>query len=397
MRILARSYATQQLVSIETGGGLIRSLDAEPESAAATDLPWIAPGLVDVQVNGFRGIAFNSPSLTTDEVITLTASLAAQGLTAYCPTLTTDSFENLARAMRIIAQVADGAEEVRGRVAGIHLEGPYICPEDGPRGAHPLCFVRPPDWEEFQRWQEAAGGRIRILTLSPEYEGAADFIARVAASGVVVAIGHTRADGQQIRRAVDAGARLSTHLGNAAHGQIRRHPNYIWDQLAEDRLSASLIADGRHLPPAVVKVFVRAKSPERCILISDLTSLAGLPPGRYDAPSLGQVDVLEDGRLAIAGQRQLLAGAALPMAAGIANVLRYTGCGLRAAVDMAASGPAALLGLPPARLEIGAPADLMLFRLPGALGDQPLGDLEVVATVKSGELIWGRLPQQSAA
>src|SRR5690606_36313484 len=155
--------------------------------------------------------------------------------------------------------------------------------------------------------QDAAEEAIRLLALSPEHEGSDAFIANAVQSGVLIAIGHTQATSDQIRSAVDAGARMSTHLGNGAHPMLRRHPNYLWDQLAEDRLTASLIVDGHHLPPAVVKTFVRAKGAERCVLVSDVTGMAGMPPGRYDQTSIGPVEVLEDGRLVVAGQRQYLA------------------------------------------------------------------------------------------
>ncbi len=211
------------------------------------------------------------------------------------------------------------------------LEGPYMSTEDGPRGAHPLAHCRRPNWDEFSRLQEAAGGRIVILTMSAEFEEAPDFIARATASGVVVSIGHTAASGAQIRAAVDAGAKLSTHLGNGAHRTLRRHPNYLWDQLAEDRLMASIIADGHHLPPEVVKTIVRAKSPLRTILVSDESGLAGLPPGRYQCSGC-ELEILSDGRLVIAGQDQLLAGASRPIGDGVVNVMRFAGVDLATAV-----------------------------------------------------------------
>ncbi len=129
------------------------------------------------------------------------------------------------------------------------------------RGAHPQSQCRRPDWDEFQRLQEAAGGRIRLVTLAPELPGACDFIARLTASSGIAAIGHTAAHGDQIRAAADAGAGLSTHLGNGSHRMLRRHPNYLWDQMAEDRLVATVIADGHHLPPEVLKTIVRASRP----------------------------------------------------------------------------------------------------------------------------------------
>lgn len=377
-------------------GATIAAIDALPDSGdAECRLPWLAPGLIDLQVNGFGGVAFNSPMLSPEQVAQVGLSMDAHGVTGYCPTVTTDGWQTLAHSMATIGLAIRTIPAVAERVLGIHLEGPYICPDDGPRGAHPRPHVRAPDWDEFQRLQELAEGHIRIVTLSPEYEAAPAFIRRAVAQGVLVAIGHTNANSEQIRAAVDAGARLSTHLGNGAHGQIRRHPNYIWDQLAEDRLVASLIVDGHHLPPSVVKSFLRAKTPQRCILVSDITSMAGLPPGRYEDTSLGAVEVLNDGRLVIAGQQQLLAGAALPITAGLDNVLRFTEHGLRVAVEMASLGPAALIGHPSGRLETGSRADLTLFRLPISADGSQVGSVEIVATVRGGRLVWGELLGES--
>src|SRR5205807_1149747 len=162
-----------------------------------------------------------------------------------------------------------------------HLEGPYISAEDGPRGAHPLAQVRPPDLGEFQRIQEAADGNIRLVTLAPELPGALAFIDKLTAAGVVVAIGHTAASPATIRDAVSAGARLSTHLGNGSHAMLPRHDNYLWEQLAADELWASIICDGHHLPAAVMRCILRVKTPARTILTCDAGSLAGLPSGRY--------------------------------------------------------------------------------------------------------------------
>ena len=178
---------------------------------------------------------------------------------------------------------------------------------------------------------------------------------------------------------------MSTHLGNGAHGQIRRHPNYIWDQLAEDRLIASLIVDGHHLPPSVVKSFIRCKTVERCVLVSDITGMAGMPPGMHENASLGKVEVLEDGRLVVPGQRQLLAGASLPIGVGIANVMRFADLDLATAINMATTGPANILSLTPVELAAGSAADLVLFDLPE---DEPL---QVLATISGGELVHGSL------
>jgi N-acetylglucosamine-6-phosphate deacetylase len=308
--------------------------------------------------------------------------------------VTTQSFDVLTHALRTVDAACSESEEVSDRVLGIHLEGPYISAEDGPRGAHPQEHCKPPDWHEFGRLQDAASGRIRIITLSPEYNGSAEFITRAAKAGVVVAIGHTAATPDQIRAAVDAGARLSTHLGNGAHGTLPRHPNYIWSQLADDRLAASLIVDGHHLPPEVVQSFVRAKTPERCILVSDLSGLAGLPPGRYET-SLCELDILDNGRLVLAGQRQYLAGASRPLCDGVANVMRFAGVGLRTAIDMASRRPRALLGEPVNGLSPGSPADLVLFELFGTELGETLGSIRVVTTVANGHVVY-QSPTKSA-
>jgi N-acetylglucosamine-6-phosphate deacetylase len=307
-------------------------------------------------------------------------------VTQHCPTLTTQGFEVFEHATRTIRRAMEELPAVARRVPGIHLEGPYISSEDGPRGAHPREHCRPPDWDEFQRLQEAAGGKIAIITLSPEYDNAPDFIVRAAASGVLVAIGHTAASPDQIAAAVDAGARMSTHLGNGAHGQLRRHPNYIWSQLADDRLTASLIADGHHLPPEVVKVFLRAKTPSRAVLVSDITGMAGMPPGRYET-SLGALEVLENGRLVVAGQRQYLAGAALPIAVGVANVMRFAGVDLKIAIEMASTAPASLIDCRCGALTPGAPADLVFFDLDRDSAGRPQR-LRVRKTVLQGETVF---------
>lgn len=389
MEIVGRRYDTGEPVRVECAHGKISRL--EPLSAAEAThhhLPWLAPGFVDVQVNGYGGQAFNDPQLTPDQVYQVSCAMDGGGVTTYLPTCVTDSYEVLSHALAAYAEACETMPEVAARAPGFHLEGPFISREDGPRGAHPLAHVRPPDWDEFRRLQDAAGGRIRILTMSAEYDESANFIRKATAAGVVVAIGHTAADSDQIRAAVDAGARFSTHLGNGAHGQIRRHPNYIWDQLAEDRLWASLIVDGHHLPPAVVKSMVRAKTPERCLLVSDITAMAGMPPGVYHNTGIGDVEVLEDGKLVVAGQRQYLAGAALPIGVGVANVMRFAGVDLTTAIEMASIRPAELIGQTPVKLEHGAVADLVLFDLPNAHGGGELGQLEVRLTVNKGEVAY---------
>ncbi len=382
MQITARRYDTGESVSVHLAEGRIAAIAPAINSP---NLPWVAPGFVDLQINGYRGQEFNDNSLDVGKVEQVCSSMDADGLSGFLATCTTHSYEMLAHAMQTMASACSQSTIVARRLWGIHLEGPYISAEDGPRGAHPRQHCRPPVWHEFQRLQDAAGGRIRLITVSPEYPDMPSFITRAVSSGVLVAIGHTAADSQQIQAAVDAGARMSTHLGNGAHGQIRRHPNYIWDQLGDDRLTASLIADGHHLPASVVKSMIRAKTPERCVLVSDITGMGGMPPGHYPRSSLGDVEVLEDGRLVVAGQRQYLAGAALPITHCVATVMRYGGVNLKTAIEMASVRPAELIGVFSQRLAVGAAANLVLFELPAT----DAGPIQVRATVLQGELVWG--------
>jgi N-acetylglucosamine-6-phosphate deacetylase len=226
------------------------------------------------------------------------------------------------------------------------MEGPYLSPEDGPRGAHPRAFVRDADVDDFRRRQEAADGRIRLLTVAPEAPGVLKVIERAVGSGVRVAIGHTGATPAQIADAVNAGATLSTHLGNGCAQVLPRHPNVIWEQLADDRLMASFIVDGHHLPPATVKAMVRAKTPGRSILVTDAIAAAGMPPGRY---TLGgqEVELSPAGRVAAPGAPNL-AGSALRLDAAIGNMVRFTGLSLEDVVPMASTRPAAYVGVPTA-------------------------------------------------
>jgi N-acetylglucosamine-6-phosphate deacetylase len=381
MRIHARHYGTGRPVEVLCEGERIRSISDGAGSQPSLSAQWVAPALFDLQVNGSGGHNFSSERLTVDMVRQVVDDCRRHGIAGICPTLVTNSFAALAHGMSTIRQACETDADIAASVPAIHLEGPYISAEDGPRGAHPRQHVRPPDWDEFRRLQDAAGGRIRLLTLAPEHAGAMVFIRRLVESGVVVAIGHTAASGQQIREAAAAGARLSTHLGNGSHALLPRHDNYIWEQLAEDGLWASVIADGHHLPPAVLKVIMRVKTPARTVLTCDASMLAGLPAGRYREFET-DIDILPSKKIVVASSGYLAGSWALTDLC-VGNAIRYVGVTLHEAVDMAGARPRELLGLPPRRLAAGDPADLVLFDW------EPGGDFRVVATVVGGRTIPG--------
>jgi N-acetylglucosamine-6-phosphate deacetylase len=359
MRLRAKHYRTGELVDVVCEGGKIASLGPARAQPADRSAGWIAPALFDLQINGSGGKSFNSPNLTIEDVREVVQVCRRHGVAELLPTLVTTSHEALAHGFTTLRQACDSDAELGRAIAGFHLEGPYIAAEDGPRGAHPKQHVRPPDWDEFRRLQDAAGGRIRLVTLAPETDGAIPFIEKLNKSAVVVSIGHTAAAPEQIRAAVAAGARLSTHLGNGAHAVLPRHPNYIWEQLAADELWASIICDGHHLPPAVVKAIVRVKTPARLVLTCDAGPLAGLPPGRYRDWDQ-EFEVHPAGKIVVPGTG-FLAGSWAFTDRCIGGVMRMAGVPLGDAIDMAGARPRELLGLPPRRLKPGDAAQLMMF------------------------------------
>jgi N-acetylglucosamine-6-phosphate deacetylase len=376
--------AAGRAVEVEWTDSTITRVALLEDAARARERVCIAPGLVDIQVNGYAGVDVNAPDVRAEDLLRMAVSIWGTGVTTFLPTVCTGSSARMERSIRVVREAFRQDRRFAASVGGIHVEGPYISPDEGPRGAHPREHVRRPDWEEFSRWQDAADGTIRIVTLSPEWDGAARFIERASSSGVVPAIGHTQATTGQLADAVAAGARLSTHLGNGAHAVLPRHPNYIWDQLADDRLWASLIADGHHLPPATLKCFLRAKTPERVILTSDAVALAGLPPGRYGSFGGRPVDVTPEGRVQLAGT-PYLAGAGLPLIRGVENVVRHAGATLEQALRLATSNPSDFLSLHRrADLAPGAQADLVRLRW-----DPTDAHISVLETIVAGETVHG--------
>jgi N-acetylglucosamine-6-phosphate deacetylase len=310
------------------------------------------PGLFDLQVNGFGGIDFNGTDLAADRVTEALERMRATGVTRCLPTLITSSFERFAANARIVASVSHAA------VAGIHMEGPYVSTADGARGAHPLARVAPAAIDDFARRQDAALGRIVLVTLAPEVSGALRLIEHLVANDVKVAIGHTAATPQQLRDAVAAGATLATHLGNGCPQMLPRHPNVIWELLAADALFASLIADGHHLPASTLKAMIRAKTPERTILVTDAMAAACSATASAERSAtasaerlftIGDVvcELASDGRVSLPGT-PYLAGSSLTLDRAIANAVRFTGLPIEDVIPMASTIPASYVGMTPA-------------------------------------------------
>ena len=326
---------------------------------------------VDLQVNGFAGVDFNDSATTVEDYQRALSTIWTTGVTRLFPTIIT---ADLAKMRHCLETAAFAAEmPVMGpSIAGIHLEGPWISPQDGPRGAHPRQQVRGPNREEFSSLQEAARGRIKIVTLAPEVDGAMAMIEWLVSQGVVVGIGHSAANAPRIADAVRAGARLSTHLGNGCAETMHRHHNLIWEQLAADQLWASFIVDGHHLPRAMLRPMIRAKGIARSFLVTDATAPAGCAPGLYRFGDQ-EVELTAAGRVQLAGTSRL-AGSALRMDQAVANTVRLTGIAWEDALAMAGTQAAAAVGL-------SFPNDRVRLEISGEI-------IVVCSTIRGGETLW---------
>ncbi|HLS41020.1 MAG TPA: amidohydrolase family protein [Ornithinicoccus sp.] len=302
------------------------------------------PGLVDLQVNGYAGWDVNADDVTPDDVVGLTRALWEEGVTTYLPTVITAPEEKILHCLAVVAEARRRDPLVAHSIAGVHVEGPSLAADDGPRGAHDARHLRDPDLAELRRWQEASGGLVRIVTLAPERPGTEEYVRGAVAAGVRVSIGHCAPTPEQVHAAAAAGASLSTHLGNGTYATLPRHPNHLWAQLADDRLTALLIADGHHLPADTLTAMIRAKSPERCVLTSDSAALAGMAPGDYRTPVGGSVTVGEDGRLSLTGTT-LLAGSGRSLRQCLDWATAHLPFPAETLLPLATLNPARLLGV----------------------------------------------------
>ncbi len=354
--ITGRDPQSGRCLALHVEKGVITRVE---QSSAQSDF-FLSPGLVDLQVNGCCGFDVNSEQLKTETIIALVDVMLSKGVTCFAPTIITASEEKICHALSVIAEARRSQPRVAACIPFIHLEGPHISPLDGYRGAHPADAVRPPSIVMFERWQRLADGHIGIVTMSPHFSESTAYIAALVEQGVHVAIGHTHASPEQIRQAVDAGARLATHLGNGIATEIPRHRNPLWAQLADDRLTATFIADGHHLPSDLLKVMLRAKGLERSILVSDSVALAGMPAGVYSTPVGGRVELRSDGRLCVLGS-EMLAGATASLAQCVGHLVRVIGVPLHEALTMATANPGRF-ARGRGQLKPGSRADVLRFR-----------------------------------
>ena len=383
------SVFDQKPVSVEFRNGIISGIKPFAVNSGIENLPFVGPGLIDIQVNGYDGVSFSlegadhpsTKKLTVEAIREMTEELWTQGVTSYFPTLTTNSHELITNNLKLLSEAINDPANL-GSIPGIHLEGPYISPVDGYRGAHPLAHVRPPDWKEMQDFNRYAQGKVLIITLAPETEGVLDFIAKCRENGITVSLGHHNGSAAEIHRAVEAGARLSTHLGNGCATNINRHRNPLWPQLAEDELTICIISDSFHLPPEVLKVFYRVKGAEKIIITTDITSYAGLPAGLYRLKTGETIEKAPNGHLRFSGQDGGLYGSATPMPEALSHMMNVTGCSLSDIFNMASVNPARLGNLNDrGSLEPGKRADIVLFSIEE-------GRMKIQKTVVGGKQVF---------
>jgi N-acetylglucosamine-6-phosphate deacetylase len=309
------------------------------------------PGLVDLQVNGYQGTDFSGADLTEEDFVGACRALLATGTTAFLPTLITSSTDLYQHNLPIIAK-AMSLPELANHLLGIHLEGPFLSPEEGARGAHNPKWMRAPDPALLDKLLSWAGGRVKMLTLAANLEGAEELTGWATSRGITVSLGHQTASEQQLDNLARAGAKALTHLGNGIPAMIPRHDNTVWAGLANDELSATIIADGHHLPPSLLKTIIRAKGPERCIVISDISALAGLPPGQYDW--MGARVVLETDGLLHNPTTGYLAGSSATLFACANHLASLDLLTTRELMAMLFDNPLKLIGVRPGPIRRGS-------------------------------------------
>lgn len=372
-RLVTASQIIDRPTVTISADGLIA--DIEPDTAPRTATTTLAAPFFDIHTHGAAGHDFMEG---TPEVFRKLGNfLAGHGVGHYLPTTVTASIDKTLASLEGIAREIErssgaGWDPSHARPVGIHLEGPFI--SHAKRGVHPPDRILPPDIALFDRFQQAAAGHIRLITIAPEVPGALDLIRHCAAQGIRVSIGHTNAIAKEARAGIEAGAQSATHTFNAMRPLDHREPGVLGVVLDEDALYAELICDGVHVAPELVKLWLKAKGPHRAILVTDSMAAAGMPEGEY---TLGTFKVkVADGRAFAADDltqgKQTLAGSVLTLDRAVSNLQRFTGAPLETAVRLASNNPAKMLGLGDSgesivSVEPGRPANFNIFNQAGEL------------------------------
>lgn len=317
--------------------------------------------------------------MTQHDVVEATHYLLSHGVTTFLPTIITNSDENILTVVNVIYEACRSNSIVNECVWGIHLEGPFISSKEGAKGAHDEKYIKAPDWELFSKFQEAAGGKIRLIKIAPEWEGSCLFIQKCSEHGIIVAMGHSLANTEQIANAIKAGMTLSTHLGNGIPLLLKRHPNMIWDQLAADELYACIITDGIHIPDSFIKVVIKNKG-KKALVVSHATCFAGMPQGEYENHIGGTVILDEHKRISLKGSNGLLAGAAKSLLENVEKLLQSNLATLKEAWEMASLNVSEMLIKNDPEF-YDKNDDKVFFRLSGK-------DISICTVIKNGKVVF---------
>ena len=297
---------------------------------------------VDLQINGYGGVDFNSPGLTVEQVISVTERLDKDGTVGYLPTIVTGNPDMAFDNLRMIAEARRQSARCERNILGIHLEGPFISSEPGAVGAHAVEWVAEPSLKMFGRYQDASGGLVKLVTVAAEIPGMPEFVKALTGQGVAVSLGHQMAaKPEEVEPCIAAGAKAFTHLGNGIPNMIPRHDNVIFTALADDRMTVMFIPDGHHLPDTMLKVYARAVPLKRLVAVSDAQYPAGMPPGEYRVGGL--MARLEPDGLLWNPERKCLVGATTPMAAMMDLLQRRIGLTLDECRTIGHDNPLALI------------------------------------------------------
>jgi N-acetylglucosamine-6-phosphate deacetylase len=338
--VCARHYSSGQLVRVRWKGGILSQIETAAETAAAD--VWLAPGLIDLQINGFAGIDFQRDGLSPDDLRHATARLRAHGCTQFLFTLITDRWEAMLARLAHVRKLRSQAPELQHSIAGWHVEGPFLSAEPGFCGAHNPAVMMDPTAEHLQQLQAIVGNDRLLLTLAPERRGALEVIQLAVSLGFKVSLGHTNAPAETLRAAYHAGAVGFTHLANGCPQQLDRHDNIIWRGLDSPAFMTSLIPDGIHVSPALFRIVHGTLGRDSIYYTTDAVAPAGAPPGRYTVGA-HDVEVGTDQIVRHPG-RTNFAGSALTPLTGIERASLMLREPWQSVWDFLSTHPARLMG-----------------------------------------------------
>ena len=342
--LLTPRECIEQPLLLLDGGKIVevtsRAVRELPRGCRSFDFPGavLAPAYLDIHIHGGVGHDVMEPS--SEGLNRFETSLARHGVAAYLPTTVTAPEENILRALEWLANsIENPREDVAGvcaRPLGIHLEGPFL--SHTRRGVHPPEYLLPPTLSRFDRYWQAARGHIKIMTIAPEIEGAMELLAEASRRGVCCSLGHSDADLETARAAIRAGARHATHTFNAMPPLDHRHPGLVGAILTDQHVTAEIIADGIHVDPAIVQLFLQVKGQDTAVLITDAISATGMPEGRY---RLGSFEVELKGEECTSEGK--LAGSVLHLDQAVRNAMQFAGWKLQETVQLASANPATVI------------------------------------------------------